>query len=157
MFNPFKTLWSSSSNKRLIYLSIPSILYHTHTERTCKNYLKDYFNVGKIRTPFDFRRKDRNFFEELMKKSEIVVGITIEDVYTYPVWHDLAFSQSIEKSFFTLRVVKDSKGRDLHLFLIEGMADFDKLSWDETQEFYLEIQKENIGFVSLMFGKKPKY
>jgi len=37
------------------------------------------------------------------------------------------------------------------------MADFDKLSWDETQEFYLEIQKENIGFVSLMFGKKPKY
>lgn len=157
MPNPFKKLWSSRSTEKQLFLSLPSILYHTHTERTCKNYLKDYFKAGKILTPFDFRKKDRSFYEQLMKDSECVVGITIQDVYTYPVWQDLDFSESMGKSVFTLRVVKDPKGRDLHLFLIDGMADFDKLNWDETQEFYLEIQKENIGFVPLIFGKRPEY
>jgi hypothetical protein len=157
MVNPFKRLWTSDSDKPSVFLSLPSILYHTHTERTCKNYLKDYFDTGKIHTPFDFRKKDRTFFKELIKESEIVVGLTIKDVYTYPVWKDLTFSESIGKSFFTLRVVKDAKGRDLHLYLIDGMADFDKLSWDETEELYLEIQKENIGFIPLMFGKRPEY
>jgi hypothetical protein len=157
MFNPFKKLWSSQSTEKLVFLSLPSILYHTHTERTCKNYLKGYFNAGRIRTPFDFRKKDRVFFKQLIERSEIVVGITIKDVYTYSVWQDLDFSESIGKSFFTLRVVKDPKGRDLNLFLIDGMVDFDKLTWDETQQFYLEIQKENIGFVPLIFGKRPEF
>lgn len=133
----------------------PSILYHTRTERECKSYLKDYFDADKVSAPLDFRKKDRAFFEQLMIESAAVVGITIEDVYTYSVWQDLEYAQARHKSFFTLRVVKTG-GKDLDLYLIEGMTDFEKLNWEETKSFYLEIQRKELG-VPMFLPRRSEY
>ena len=133
----------------------PSILYHTRTERTCKSYLKYYFKTDNIRTPLDFRNKDRNFFEQLMRESDAVVGITIQDVYTYPVWKDLDYAESVEKPSFTLQVVKTG-GKDLDLYLLDGIVDFERLSWEETKSFYLDIQKKQFGGL-LFFGRRSEY
>lgn len=147
MTNPLRRLFGREdvSHKKKIYLAQPAILYHTRTERQCKSYLKDYFDAGKIYTPFDFRKKTRPFFEQLMAESDVIVGIIIEDVYTCPVWQDLEYAESLRKPFFTLRVVKSRGGRDLELFLLEEMADFEKLDWERTQELYMEIQKKEAG------------
>lgn len=155
MVNVFKKLLGSedSSPKKTVYMAQPSILYHTRTERACKSYLQDYFEA-KVLTPMDFRNKERSFFENLIRESHAVVGITIEDVYTYPVWQDLEYAQSIEKTFFTLQVVKG--GRDLDLYLIEGLTDFEKLSWEETKSLYLEIQKKETSF-GMFIPKRPQY
>lgn len=157
MINPFKRLFGSEdvSHKKKIYLAQPAILYHTRTERQCRSYLKDYFDAGKIYTPFDFRKKTRTFFEQLMAESDVIVGIIIEDVYTYPVWQDLEFAESLGKSFFTLRVVKSRGGRDLELFLLEKMVDFEKLDWEGTQALYMEIQKRETG--ARILPRFPEY
>lgn len=158
MVTIFKKLTGEKDSpyKKKIYMVQPSILYHTRTERECKSYLKGYFNANKIYTPLDFRNKSRDFFTQLMVESDVVIGITIEDVYTYPVWQDLEFAESAGKPFFTLRVVKSSAGKDLELYLIEGMVDFEKLSWDETKSLYMEIQKKQLGF-PLIFGRRSEY
>ena len=131
----------------------PSILYHTRTEKVCKTYLKDHFEA-RIHTPLDYRGKKRDFFEQLMRESHAVVGVIIEDVYTYPVWQDLEFAQNMHQLFFTLRV--NRTGKDLDLLLIEEFADFERLSWEETKAFYFEIQKKEIGF-PMLIPKRPEY
>ncbi|MBU7017030.1 MAG: hypothetical protein HXS44_05935 [Theionarchaea archaeon] len=142
-----------SSPTKKVYMTQPSILYHTRTEKVCKSYLKDHFEA-RIHTPLDYRGKKRAFFEQLMRESHAVVGVTVEDMYTYPVWQDLEFAQSISKPFFTLRVART--GKDLDLLLIEEFTDFEKLSWEETKAFYYEIQKKEIGF-PMLIPKRPEY
>ncbi len=134
----------------------PSILYHTQTERACRSYLKSYFVADEIHTPLDFRKRDLTFFEQLMSESVAVVGITIEDLYTYPVWQDLERAESLGRPFFTLQVTKKPGGKDLDFFLIEGMAEFEKLSWEQTKSLYMEIQRKQIG-VPLIFGRSSEY
>jgi len=158
MANIFKKLLGEKDSpyEKKIYLAQPSILYHTRTEKECKSYLKGHFDAKKIYTPMDYRKRDRAFFKQLMVESDVVIGITIEDVYTYSVWQDLEYAESAGKPFFTLRVVKSPSGKDLDLFLIEGMADFEKLSWEDTKSLYMEIQKKQLGF-PLLFGRRPEY
>lgn len=141
--------------EKKVYLTQPSILYHTKTEDVCKSYLRGHFEA-RVQTPLDFRSKPRSFFERLMKESEAVVGTTIEDVYTYPVWQDLEYANQEGKPFFTLRVLKVPEGRSLDLQLVEGMADFERLSWEDTQALYYRIQKKQLG-VPLLFGRAPEY
>lgn len=156
MLDPLKRLFGREDpHKKKIYMVQPSILYHTGTERKCKSYLKDYFDAGKIHTPLDFRRKPRSFFKQLIAESDIIVGVIVKDVYTYPVWQDLEYAQSLKKPFFTLRVVKMGI-RKVDLFLLEGIVDFEKLTWEETQLLYMEIQKKQAGF-PLLFGRPPEY
>jgi hypothetical protein len=155
MASSFRRLFGKKDlSQKKVYMAQPSVLYHTRTERICKDYLKDYFEAHSICTPLDFRKKDRTFFEQLMVESNAVVGVTIEDVYTYPVWNDLEYAQTMKKPYFTLQVVKT--GRDLDLFLLEGMIDLEKLSWEETKAFYMEIQKKQVG-VSFLLPKRPQY
>jgi hypothetical protein len=157
MVNSLKRLFSAEDThpKKRVYMAEPSILYHTRTERTCKSYLKEYFEADKVCTPLDFRNKDRTFFEQLMRESAAVIGITIEDVYTYSVWQDLEHALHIGKPSFTLRVAKTG-GKDLDLYLIEGMTDFEKLDWEETKLFYLEIQRKELG-VPMLFPRRSEY
>ncbi len=158
MVNPLKKLLGKGDKYYTtnLYMAEPAILYHSRTERKCKSYLKEYFKARKIHVPLDYRKKTRNFFELLMTEVDVIVGVIIEDVYTYPVWRDLEYADSLHKPYFTLRVVKTRGGRDMELFLLEKMVDFEKLSWEETQALYMEIQKKEAG-VTLFLPRSPEY
>lgn len=158
MVDIFKSLLGSKGvqPKKNVYMIQPSILYHTRTEGNCRTYLKDYFKVDAVQSPLDFRSKPRTFFEQLMKESEAVIGITIEDMYVFPVWQDLVFAEKVEKPHFTLRVVKELGGKSTDFQLLEGMVDFERLDWEETRLLYMEIQKKQLG-IPLLFGRTPEY
>ncbi len=158
MVDVFKTLLGSKDlqPKKKVYMIQPSILYHTRTEGNCRTYLKGYFKVDSVHTPLDFRSKSRTFFEQLMKESEAVIGVTIEDMYVYPVWQDLEFARKVDKPLFTLRVVKELGGKSTNFQLLEGMVDFERLDWEETRLLYMEIQKKQLG-IPLLFGRMPEY
>lgn len=139
-----------------IYFSHPSLSYHTDTEEKAIIIMKRDLGAKKIINPYDYKRKDKEKLGQMLKDSDMVVGMSVYGSYPYIVWNDLEYGISLEKRIFTLDFPVD---RASPFKLAEGVdVKYKKLSPEETDSLYKDIMKEDSkGIISTLFlGKLGK-
>jgi len=143
-----------------IYFSHPSLSYHSDTEEKAILIMRKGLGAKSIINPYDYKRKDKDNLGQMLKDSEIVVGMSVYGNYPYIVWNDMEYGLSLEKRVYTLDFPAD---RASPLKLAEGMNEnYNRLSPEETDNLYRDIMKEDSkGIISSLFlgklGKKSVF
>ena len=136
-----------------IYFSHPSFTYHTKTEKRCIRFIRSKFeNLEKIINPASFGAlKDS---KSQIQDSDIIVGMAIENKYTFLVWKEIEFAQKNELKVFSINANNKNQISDI----TEGMKeDYEKLSREESHKFSKKQELDNRSFKSILLGSKSKF
>ncbi len=132
-----------------LYFSHPTVTYKTKTESNCLEIIHDALEPEEILNPSDYGLKDD--LQEVIKEAEAIVGMAVSGSYTFLVWNEMEFGDSLDLTLYTLMVRnKSSIGP-----LVKGMPDdIEKLSKAESERFSREITTEahRESFFSFLLG-----
>jgi len=137
----------------LIYLSEPTILYHTHTEKVILELLEEKFGSNNFVVPSDYGLKTT---DHLIPEAEIFVAIAIVGKFTSLVVREVKKALEEGKRIYTLDIAR--KGDELLYLLEEGIPE--RIEWltpEETQELYEAFRGEDFsGFMKFFIGDRKR-
>ncbi|ANF22169.1 hypothetical protein [Thermococcus piezophilus] len=137
----------------LVYLSEPTILYHTRTEKVILELLEEKFGSNNFIVPSDYGLKST---DHMIKDAEIFVAIAIVSKFTSLVAREIKIAQEQGKKIYTLDVAR--KGDEILYLLEEGIPErIEWLSPEETQSLYAAFRGEDFsGFMKFFFGERKR-
>ncbi|NJE85170.1 hypothetical protein E3E23_04920 [Thermococcus sp. CX2] len=137
----------------LVYLSEPTILYHTHTEKVILELLEEKFGSNNFIVPSDYGLRST---DHMIKDAEIFVAIAIVGKFTSLVTREIKIAQEQGKKIYTLDVAR--KGDEILYLLEEGIPErIEWLSPEETQSLYAAFRGEDFsGFMKFFFGDRKR-
>jgi len=137
----------------MLYMSEPTILYNTRTEKTCVEILKKHFSPGRILVPSKYGlRPTEHFIDE----SDIFVAIAIAGKLTSGVVREIQRAEGLRKRIYTLEIAR--KGEELEYAIVEGVPEeLERLTPEQTTEFYDEFRAEEFTKPGdLFFGNRRR-
>ncbi|NJE43360.1 hypothetical protein [Thermococcus sp. GR6] len=137
----------------LVYLSEPTILYHTHTEKVILEILEEKLGSNNFIIPSDYGLK---MTDHMIQDAEIFVAIAIVGKFTSLVAREIKMAQEQGKKIYTLDVARKD---DEILYLFEdGIPE--RIEWltpEETQSLYAAFRGEDFsGFMKFFFGDRKR-
>ncbi len=114
-----------------IYLSEPTLLYHTKTEKAILEVIEEKLGSNNILVPSDYGLRDTS---GRIKDAEAFVAIAVLGKFTSLVGREVKMAQELGKKIYTMTVAR--KEDSLVYFFQEGVPDdVEWLSPEETMEF----------------------
>ena len=114
-----------------IYLSEPTLLYHTKTEKAILEVIEEKFNSNNILVPSDYGLRDTS---PKIKEADYFVAVAVLGKFTSLVGREVKIAQELGKPIYTMLVARDPEG--IVYVWSEGVPeDIEWLSPEETQVF----------------------
>ncbi|NJD98361.1 hypothetical protein E3E26_00885 [Thermococcus sp. LS1] len=137
----------------LVYLSEPTILYHTHTEKVILELLEEKLGSNNFIVPSNYGLKST---DHMIKDAEVFVAIAIVGKFTSLVVREIKIAQEQGKKIYTLDVAR--KGDEILYLFEEGIPErIEWLSPEETQSLYAAFRGEDFsGFMKFFFGDRKR-
>ncbi|WP_175059079.1 hypothetical protein [Thermococcus sp. 2319x1] len=149
----FKFFKKKKKYGALIYVSEPTIIYHTQTERALLRIIEERLNSNNIILPSDYGLKPTH---HMIKNAEIFVAIGIVGKFTSLVSREIQIAQELKKKIYTINVAR--KGNEIYYDFFEGIPDdMEWLSEEETQKLYEDFRGEEFsGFMKVFLGDRRR-
>ncbi|WP_297523399.1 hypothetical protein [Thermococcus sp.] len=114
-----------------VYLSEPTFLYHTRTERAIVELIEEKFDSNNILVPSKYGLRDTS---GRIKDAEIFVAVAPLGKFTSLVGREVKLAQELGKPVYTLLIAREPDG--LVYLWVEGVPEeVEWLSPEETQAF----------------------
>ena len=114
-----------------VYLSEPTLLYHTKTEKAILEVIEEKFNSNNILVPSNYGLRDTS---SKIKDADYFVAVAVLGKFTSLVGREVKMAQELGKPIHTMLVARDPEG--IVYVWIEGVPeDVEWLSPEETQAF----------------------
>ena len=136
-----------------IYFSHPTFTYHTKTEKRCIRLIQTKFeNLTKIINPASFGAlKDS---KSQIKESDIIIGLAINNKYTFLVWKEIEYSQKNNSKIYSINATNKNQIGDIKKGLLD---EHEKLDRDKSEKFKKNIQANDNTIKSILLGTKNKF
>ncbi|MBS3786648.1 hypothetical protein KGY79_00465 [Candidatus Bipolaricaulota bacterium] len=132
-----------------VYFSHPTITFRTRTETICLEIIDEVLEPDEIVNPPEFGLKDD--LKSIVQECDVVVGMAIENKYTFLVWNEMKEGRDHGADLYTIRVKNKENIGELEKGLPEGVR---QLSREKSDDFTGELMKENrSSILSILFGK----
>ncbi|MEO2151477.1 MAG: hypothetical protein ABGW50_02325 [Thermococcus sp.] len=114
-----------------VYLTEPTFLYHTRTERAIVEIIEEKLNSNNILVPSKYGMRDTS---DRIKEAEYLVAVAPLGKFTSLVGREVKLAQELGVKIFTLLIAR--KENELVYLWVEGVPeDIEWLSPEETMEF----------------------
>ncbi|MBS3788210.1 hypothetical protein KGY63_00695 [Candidatus Bipolaricaulota bacterium] len=131
-----------------VYFSHPTFTFRTRTETTCVEIIDEVLDPDEIVNPTEYGLKDD--LKSIVHGCDVVVGMAIENKYTFLVWNEMEEGKEHGADIYTIRVKNKENIGELEKGFQEGTK---RLSQEETDKFTGELLKQNrSSFLTLLFG-----
>ncbi|KPU62698.1 hypothetical protein EP1X_07520 [Thermococcus sp. EP1] len=136
-----------------IYVSEPTIIYHTQTERAALKIIEERLNSNNFILPSEYGLKPTH---HMIKDAEIFVAIGIVGKFTSLVVREIKTAQELKKKIYTLNVAR--KGNEIYYDFFEGIPeDMEWLNEEETNQLYEDFRGEEFsGFMKIFLGDRRR-
>lgn len=136
-----------------IYISEPTIIYHTQTERAILKVIEEKLNSNNFILPSDYGLKPTS---HMISEAEIFVAISIVGKFTSLVVREIKTAQELKKRIYTLNVAR--KGEEIYYDFVEGIPEeIEWLSEEETNQLYENFRGEEFsGFMKVFIGDRRR-
>ena len=138
-----------------VYLSEPTFLYHTRTEKAILEIIEEKLNSNNILVPSKYGMKDTS---DRIKEAEYLVAVAPLGKFTSLVGREVKIAQELGVKIFTLLIAR--KENELVYLWVEGVPeDVEWLSPEETLEFTKTFaNSEFLDFLrhGLFFGSRKR-
>ena len=137
----------------LVYLSEPTILYHTQTEKAVLEIIEEKLNSTNVILPSRYGLKGTS---HMIKDAEVFVAVAIIGKFTSLVVEEIKIARSLGKRIYTLTVAR--KENVIHYMFHEGIPeDIEWLSPEETERLYEDFRGEEFsGFMKFFIGDRRR-
>ena len=137
----------------LVYLSEPTILYHTRTEKAILELLEEKLGSNNFVVPSDYGLKTT---DHLIPEADIFVAVAVIGRFTSLVAHETRIALEHGKKVYTLDVAR--KGDEILYLFEEGIPEhIEWLTPEETQKLYAAFRGEDFsGFMKFFFGDRKR-
>ncbi|WP_456423772.1 hypothetical protein [Thermococcus sp.] len=138
-----------------VYLSEPTFLYHTRTERAILEIIKEKLNSNNVLVPSKYGMRDTS---DKIKGAEYLVAVAPLGKFTALVGREVKIARELGVRVFTLILAR--KENELVYLWVEGVPeDVEWLTPEETLEFTKTfINSEFMDFLKhgLFFGSRKR-
>lgn len=136
-----------------IYISEPTIIYHTQTERAILKIIEERLNSNNFILPSEYGLKPT---QHMIKDAHIFIAIGIVGKFTSLVVREIKTAQELRKKIYTLNVAR--KGEEIYYDFFEGIPeDIEWLNEEETNKLYEDFRGEEFsGFMKVFLGDRRK-
>ncbi|NJE08508.1 hypothetical protein E3E31_08230 [Thermococcus sp. M39] len=137
----------------LIYLSEPTIIYHTQTEKVILEILEEKLGSNNVILPSNYGLKGTS---HMIKDAELFVAVAIIGKFTSLVVNEINIAQELGKKIYTLNIAR--KGDEVEYIFTEGIPeDIEWLTPEETNQLYEDFRGEEFsGFMKFFFGDRRR-
>ncbi len=115
----------------MIYLSEPTLLYHTRTEKAILEVIEEKLGSNNILVPSDYGLRDTS---GRIKDAEAMVAVAVLGKFTSLVGREVKIAQELGKKIYTMIVAREDNSL-VYLFQEGVPDDVEWLSPEETMEF----------------------
>ncbi len=131
-----------------VYFSHPTLTFRTRTESIILDVIEDSLEPEEIINPANYGLKDD--LRSMIQEVDIVVGMAIENKFTFLVWNEMEEGQDHGADLYTIRVKNKENVGVLEEGFPEGTR---KLDREESDSFTGELLEENrSSWLGLLFG-----
>jgi len=138
-----------------VYLSEPTFLYHTRTEKAILEIIEEKLNSNNVLVPSKYGIKDTS---DRIKEAEYLVAVAPLGKFTSLVGREVKISQKLGVKVFTLILAR--KENELVYIWVEGVPeDVEWLSPKDTLEFTKSFVNQEFFdtiFYGWTFGSRKK-
>ncbi|WP_099209799.1 hypothetical protein [Thermococcus henrietii] len=138
-----------------VYLTEPTFLYHTKTEKAILEIIEEKLNSNNILVPSKYGMRDTS---DRVKEAEYLVAVAPLGKFTSLVGREVKLAQELGVKIFTLLIAR--KENELVYLWVEGVPeDIEWLSPEETLEFAkIFINSEFMDYLKkgLFFGSRKR-
>jgi len=138
-----------------VYLTEPTFLYHTRTERAIVEIIEEKLNSNNILVPSKYGLRDTS---DRIKEAEYLVAVAPLGKFTSLVGREVKLAQELGVKILTLVIAR--KENELVYLWVEGIPeDVEWLSPEETMEFMKTfVNSEFMDFLKhgLFFGSRKR-
>ncbi|GAB6136135.1 hypothetical protein [Thermococcus prieurii] len=138
-----------------VYLTEPTFLYHTKTEKAILEIIEEKLNSNNILVPSKYGMRDTS---DRIKEAEYLVAVAPLGKFTSLVGREVKLAQELGVKIFTLLIAR--KENELVYLWVEGVPeDIEWLSPEETMEFAkIFINSEFMDYLKkgLFFGSRKR-
>jgi len=131
-----------------VYFSHPTLTFRTRTESIILDVIEGSLEPDEIINPANYGLKDD--LRSMIQAVDVVVGMAIENKFTFLVWNEMEEGQDHGADLYTIRVKNKENVGVLEEGFPEGTS---KLDREESDNFTGELLKENrSSWLGLLFG-----
>ncbi|CAI1492372.1 MULTISPECIES: hypothetical protein [Thermococcus] len=138
-----------------VYLTEPTFLYHTRTERAIVEIIEEKLNSNNILVPSKYGMRDTS---DRIKEAEYLVAVAPLGKFTSLVGREVKLAQELGVKIFTLLIAR--KENELVYLWVEGVPEeVEWLSPEETMEFtktFLNSEFMDYLRKGLFFGSRKR-
>ncbi|WP_297505942.1 hypothetical protein [Thermococcus sp.] len=138
-----------------VYLSEPTFLYHTRTEKAIVDIIREKLNTDNILVPSKYGLRDTSY---RIKEAEYLVAVAPLGKFTSLVGREVKIAQELGVKVFTLIIARE--GDELVYLWVEGVPEeIEWLSPEETEEFMKTfLNREFMDYLknALLFGSRRR-
>jgi len=114
-----------------VYLSEPTLLYHTRTEKAILEVIEEKLHSNNILVPSDYGLRDTS---SKIKGADYFVAVALLGKFTSLVGREVKIAQNLGKPIYTMLVAREPGG--IVYLWVEGIPeDVEWLSPEETRVF----------------------
>ncbi|WP_461865983.1 hypothetical protein [Thermococcus sp.] len=137
----------------LVYLSEPTIIYHTQTEKVILEIIEEKLGSRNVILPSKYGLRSTS---HMIKDAEIFVAVAIIGKFTSLVVREVKIAQDLGKRIHTLTIAR--KGNNVEYLFQEGIPmDIEWLSPEETERLYEDFRGEEFsGFMKFFIGDRRR-
>ena len=138
-----------------VYLSEPTFLYHTRTEKAIVDIIREKLNTDNILVPSKYGLRDTS---DRIRDAEYLVAVAPLGKFTSLVGREVKIAQELGVKVFTLLIAR--KENELVYLWVEGIPEeVEWLSPEETEEFMKTfLNREFMDYLknALLFGSRRR-
>ncbi|WP_297499781.1 hypothetical protein [Thermococcus sp.] len=138
-----------------VYLSEPTFLYHTRTEKAIVEIIGEKLNTDNILVPSKYGLRDTS---DRIPKAEYLVAVAPLGKFTSLVGREVKIGQELGIKVFTLLIAREED--ELVYLWVEGIPEeVEWLSPEETEEFMKTfLNREFMDYLknALLFGSRRR-
>ncbi|AFK22573.1 hypothetical protein [Pyrococcus sp. ST04] len=117
----------------LVYLSEPTILYHTQTEKLILEIIEEKLDSTNVIVPSDYGIKD---VSDRIAEAEYLVAVAIYGKFSSLVCREVEKARSYKKRIYTIDIAS-KKDDEITYYFEEGVPEhIEWLNEEETREFF---------------------
>jgi len=137
----------------LIYLSEPTIIYHTQTEKVILEIIEEKLSSNNVILPSKYGLRSTS---HMIKDAEIFVAIAIIGKFTSLVVGEVKIAKKLNKKIYTLTIAR--RKNEVEYLFQEGIPkDIEWLSPEETERLYEDFRGEEFsGFMKFFIGDRRR-
>ncbi len=137
----------------LIYLSEPTIIYHTQTEKVILEIIEEKLGSNNVILPSKYGLRSTS---HMIKDAEIFVAIAIIGKFTSLVVGEVKIAKKLNKKIYTLTIAR--RKNEVEYLFQEGIPkDIEWLSPEETERLYEDFRGEEFsGFMKFFIGDRRR-